>query len=189
MSSPSPQAGKLSALEITTLSLMGALIFAAKFALASLPNININAVLIILTTIFFGWKALYSVGVYVLLEGLVFGFQIWWICYVFIWPLLVVVAMLFRKNDSALLWAVIAAFWGLCFGPLMYIPYFCILGGWQGYFAMWIAGIPWDLAHAAGNLVGTLVLYRPLCRVMALYVDKTLRRTPRESQEQELPRA
>ena len=172
MSSPSPRVGKISALEICTLSLMGALIFAAKFALASLPNININAVLIILTTVFFGWKALYSVGIYVMLEGLVFGFQIWWISYVFVWPLLVVAAMLLRKNDSALIWAVVAAFWGLIFGPLMYIPYFCILGGWKGYFAMWIAGIPYDLAHAAGNFVFTLVLYRPLRRVMKALLSK-----------------
>ena len=172
MSSPSPRVGKISALEICTLSLMGALIFAAKFALASLPNININAVLIILTTVFFGWKALYSVGIYVMLEGLVFGFQIWWISYVFVWPLLVVAAMLLRKNDSALIWAVVAAFWGLCFGPLMYIPYFCIMGGWKGYFAMWIAGIPYDLAHAAGNFVFTLVLYRPLSRVMKALLSK-----------------
>ena len=172
MSSPSPRVGKISALEICTLSLMGALIFAAKFALASLPNININAVLIILTTVFFGWKALYSVGIYVMLEGLVFGFQIWWISYVFVWPLLVVAAMMLRKNDSALIWAVVAAFWGLCFGPLMYIPYFCIMGGWKGYFAMWIAGIPYDLAHAAGNFVFTLVLYRPLSRVMKALLSK-----------------
>ena len=172
MRSSSPSAGKLSVREIALLPLMGALIFAAKFALASLPNININAVLIILTTIFFGWKALYTVGIYVMLEGLVFGFHVWWISYVFVWPLLVVAAMLLRKNDSALIWAVVAAFWGLIFGPLMYIPYFCILGGWKGYFAMWIAGIPYDLAHAAGNFVFTLVLYRPLSRVMKALLSK-----------------
>ena len=151
---------------------MGALIFGAKFALASLPNVNINAVLIILTTLFFGWRALYAVAIYVLLEGLVFGFQIWWFSYVFVWPLLVVVAMAFRKNDSALIWAVIAGLWGLLFGPLMYIPYFCILGGWKGYFAMWIAGIPYDLTHAAGNFVFTLVLYPPLLKVMEHFLGK-----------------
>ena len=149
---------------------MGALIFAAKAALAGIPNININAVLIILTTVFFGWRALYAVGIYVMLEGLIFGFQIWWVSYVFIWPLLVVVAMAFRQNRSALIWAVIAAFWGLLFGPLMYIPYFCSLGGWKGYFAMWVAGIPYDLAHAAGNFVFTLVLYVPLYKVMAHFL-------------------
>ena len=170
MRSSSRPAGKLSAREITVLALMGALIFAAKAALAGIPNININAVLIILTTVFFGWRALYAVGIYVMLEGLIFGFQIWWVSYVFIWPLLVVAAMAFRKNRSALIWAVIAAFWGLLFGPLMYIPYFCILGGWKGYFAMWVAGIPYDLAHAAGNFVFTLVLYVPLYKVMAHFL-------------------
>ena len=172
MNSSTPPRPKLSPLEISTLALMGALIFGAKFALASLPNVNINAVLIILTTLFFGWRALYAVAIYVLLEGLIFGFQIWWFSYVFVWPLLVAVAMVFRKNDSALIWAVIAALWGLCFGPLMYIPYFCILGGWKGYFAMWIAGIPYDLTHAAGNFVFTLVLYRPLRKVMEHFLGK-----------------
>ena len=172
MKSSTPPRPKLSPLEISTLALMGALIFGAKFALASLPNVNINAVLIILTTLFFGWRALYAVAIYVLLEGLVFGFQIWWFSYVFVWPLLVVVAMAFRKNDSALIWAVIAGLWGLLFGPLMYIPYFCILGGWKGYFAMWIAGIPYDLTHAAGNFVFTLVLYPPLLKVMEHFLGK-----------------
>ena len=172
MNSPSRPAGKLRTIEITTLSLMGALIFAAKFALASLPNININAVLIILTTVFFGWKALYSVGIYVLLEGLIFGFHVWWVSYLFIWPLLVVVAMLFRKIDSALIWAVIAALWGLSFGPLMYIPYFCIMGGWKGFWLMWLNGIPFDLIHCAGNFAFTLVLYRPLCKVLRRLLNR-----------------
>ena len=39
---------------------MGALLFATKAALASIPNINLNAVIIILTTVFFGWRAMYS---------------------------------------------------------------------------------------------------------------------------------
>ena len=184
MSSSSPRRPEFSALEITTLSLMGALIFAAKFALASLPNININAVLIILATVFFGWKALCSVGIYVMLEGLIFGFQVWWVSYVFVWPLLVAAAMLLRANRSALIWAVLAGFWGLCFGPLMYIPYFCIMGGWKGYFAMWIAGIPSDLTHAAGNFVLTLVLYPPLYRVM----DRLLEKTGSQTRKGALPR-
>ena len=146
---------------------MAALIFAAKVALASLPNININAVLIILTTLFFGWRALYTVYVYVLLEGLVFGFSIWWFGYLYIWAILVAVTMLFRRNDAALFWAVIAAIYGLCFGPLMYLEYFAITGGWAGFFTMWVAGIPYDLTHCAGNFIFTLALYRPLHKLMA----------------------
>ena len=63
---------------------MAALIFASKVALSSLPNINLNALLIILATVFFGWHALYAVAVYIMLEGLVFGFSVWWISYLLI---------------------------------------------------------------------------------------------------------
>ena len=172
MNSSSRPAGKFSVWELCALALMGALIFAVKAALAAIPNVQLNALLIILTVIFFGWKALAAVGIYVLLEGLIFGFGVWWVSYVFIWPLLVPAAMLFRRSRSALLWAVVAGFWGLCFGPLMYIPYFCILGGWRGYWAMWLAGIPFDLVHCASNFVGTLVLFRPLCSLLERIINQ-----------------
>ena len=151
---------------------MAALIFASKVALAALPNINLNSLLIILTVVFFGWKSLYTVYVYVMLEGLVFGFSIWWFGYLYVWAILFVVAMLLRKNDSAVIWAVIAGLYGLIFGPLMYLEYFAINGGWEMFFAMWVSGIPYDLAHCGGNFVFTLVLYRPLHKVMERLMEK-----------------
>ena len=158
------------------LALMAALIFGTKVALAGIPNVNLNSVLIILTVVFFGWKALYTVYIYVLLEGLIFGFSVWWVGYLYVWAILVVVAMLLRKNDSALLWAVVAGVYGLVFGLLMYLEWFAINGGWEGYFAMWVAGIPYDLTHCVSNFVLTLVLYRPLYRVMdAILNRKALR--------------
>ena len=166
MRSPSPSAGKLTAREICILALMAALIFGTKVALASLPNINLNSVLIILTVVFFGWKALYTVYVYVLLEGLVFGFSVWWVGYLYIWAILVVAAMALRRNDSALLWAVVAGAFGLVFGPLMYLEWFAINGSWQGYFAMWVAGIPYDVTHCVGNFTAMLILFRPLHTVL-----------------------
>ena len=166
MSSPSRSAGKLSVKEACLLALMAALIFSTKVALASLPNVNLNSVLIILTVVFFGGKALYAVYVYVLLEGLVFGFSVWWFGYLYVWDVLVAAALLLRKNDSALIWAVVAGIFGLVFGPLMYLEYFAINGGWEMFFAMWTAGIPYDLTHCAGNFVFTLALYKPLYRVM-----------------------
>ena len=92
MRSPSRPAGKLSAKEICILALMGALIFAEKVAFSAIPNVNLNAVLIILTTVFFGWRALCSVLIYIMLEGLVYGGNsifLWWFSYLYIWPLLV----------------------------------------------------------------------------------------------------
>ncbi len=162
---------KRSIRELCILALMAALIFGTKVALASLPNINLNSVLIILTVLFFGGKSLYTVYVDVLLEGLVFGFRVWWVGELYVWAILVIVTMLFRKNDSALFWAVVAGIFGLCFGLLMYLEWFAINGGWRGFFAMWAAGIPYDLTHCAGNFAFTLVLYRPLRRVMEKLVS------------------
>lgn len=162
---------KLSARDICALALIAALMEGAKIALASLPNIHINAVLIILAAVFFGWKAMYSVGVYIMLEGIVFGFGIWWISYLYVWPPLCAVCVLMRRNDSALIWAVAAAIHGLLFGALCSLPYFFI-GGWQMAFSYWVGGITFDLAHCAGNFVLTLALYRPLKKALQTVLEK-----------------
>ena len=171
MSLHTPSA-KLSVRDLCVLSIIAALIFASKVALSPLPNINLNAVLIILTTVYYGWKALYAVGVYVMLEGLIYGFSIWWISYLYIWPLLVVIVMMARKNQSPLIWAVIAGVYGLLFGPLMYLGYFAVLGGWRGFLAMWIAGIPYDLTHAISNFITVLILYNPLSKILDRYAAR-----------------
>ncbi len=161
MSSRSRPAGKPGVKELCILALMGALMFALQVAMASLPNIHLTALLIILTACSFGWCSLYSVFLFVLLEGLMYGFGIWWISYLYVWPLLAAAAILLRKNDSALIWAVVAALHGLCFGALCAIPYLFI-GGAGMAFSYWVSGIPFDIPHCAGNFVLTLVLYRPL---------------------------
>lgn len=144
--------------------------FAVKMALSSLPNINLNTLILILVTVFFGWKALYTVCVYVLLEGLMFGFGVWWVSYLIVWPLLVVLAMAVRKTASPLLWAVFAGLFGLAFGPMMYVIFFTVTGGWEGFLPMWIAGIPYDLVHAVSNFLTVLILFRPLEKVFSRFV-------------------
>lgn len=165
-----PDGNQLSAREICVLALLGALIFASKFALAGIPNVNLNTLLIILCVAFFGWKTLYAVGVYVLLEGLIFGFSIWWFSYLYAWPAVTLVVMLFRKNESPLIWAVVAGLCGLFFGPIMYILYFFV-NGWQTAFAMWVAGIPYDLIHCVSNFMLTMLLYRPLYKVFHSFLS------------------
>lgn len=155
---------KLSLREMCFLALMGALMLASQVAMAALPNIHIVALLIIITALCFSWRALFSVAVFVLLEGLIYGFGIWWISYLYAWPLLVPIVILLRKNTSALFWAVIAGAHGLLFGAMTAIPYLFI-GGWQAAVSYWISGIPFDLLHCAGNFVVTLVLLNPLLKL------------------------
>lgn len=166
-----PAGERLSAQELCFLALMGALIFASKFVLAGIPNVNLNTLIIILCAIFFGWKTLYAVGVYVMLEGMIFGFTLWWFSYLYTWPSVTAFVMLFRKNDSPLVWAVVAGLCGLCFGPLMYILYLTVTG-WETAVAMWVAGIPYDLIHCVSNFILTLLLYRPLYRVFSHFLPR-----------------
>ena len=139
--------------------------FASKIVMASLPNIHIIAFLIVLTSMFFSWQALYSVAIYVLLEGLFFGFGLWWVSYLYAWPLLVPVVVLLRKNESPLFWAIVTGLHGLLFGALCALPYIFI-GGFPMAFSYWLNGIPFDLLHCAGNFAVTLLLLRPMRALM-----------------------
>lgn len=155
---------KLSLRDMCFLALMGALMLASQVAMAALPNIHIVALLITITTLCFSWRALFSVALFVLLEGLIYGFGIWWISYLYAWPLLVPIVIFFRKSDSALFWAVIAGAHGLFFGAMTAIPYLFI-GGREAAVSYWISGIPFDLLHCAGNFVVTLILLNPLLKL------------------------
>jgi len=155
----------LSLRELIELSLMGAFMFGTQVVMASLPNVNVVSVLIILTVIFYGAKAFYSVAVFVLLEGLLYGFGLWFISYLYIWAVLVTVALIFRKNKSSLIWAVIAGLFGLSFGLLCTVPYFFI-GGVPMALSYWVSGIPFDVTHCISNFILTLLLIGPLCRLM-----------------------
>ncbi|MCI6646440.1 MAG: hypothetical protein MSH16_02210 [Oscillospiraceae bacterium] len=165
MRSPSPPAGKLPLRDLVLLALLGSLMFASQVVMASLPNIHIVAVLIIVTALYFRWRALYAVFVFALLEGMIYGFGIWWVSYLYTWPVLAAVTVLLGRSESPLFWAVIAGIFGLCFGALCALPYL-FAGGWAAAVSYWIAGIPFDLIHCASNFVITLVLFRPLYRVM-----------------------
>ncbi|MBE6949140.1 MAG: hypothetical protein E7456_04775 [Ruminococcaceae bacterium] len=172
MRSHLPPAGKLNVRELCILSLMGGLMLAAQVVMSALPNIHITAIFIILTAVTFGWKALYSVAVFILLEGLIWGFGTWWFSYWYAWPALTAAAVIMRNNDSSLIWAVVAAVHGICFGALCSVPYLFI-GGWEMAVSYWISGIPFDLAHCAGNFVLTLILFKPLKKVMYLAMGQT----------------
>ncbi len=151
--------------ELIELSLMAALMVGTQVAMAALPNINLVSVLIILTVIIYGAKAFYSVAVFVLLEGLIYGFGLWFINYLYIWTILAAVALICRKNENALIWAVIAGLFGLSFGLLCTIPYLFI-GGSAMALSYWVSGIPFDLTHCISNFVLTLLLLNPLKKLL-----------------------
>lgn len=142
-------------------SLYGSLIFVLKLFMAALPNIEPVSLLIILAAISFKKEAFTSVIVYVCLEFLVFGFGLYSICYLYIWPGLFFISRLFKKEHSALFWASFSGLFGLSFGLWCSLIQL-LIGGWQ-LAASWIlAGLLFDMIHAAGNFFIMLFLYHPL---------------------------
>jgi energy-coupling factor transport system substrate-specific component len=150
-------------LELTILALLGALMFGAKMAMAALPNIEPVSLLILVYTAVFGRKALYPIYIYVLLELMVWGLGLWNLNYLYVWLVLYLLGRLFRRMDSPWGWAILSGGYGLAFG-LLCTPVYLVTGGWAYALSWWVSGIPFDVAHCAGNFALALVLYRPLTK-------------------------
>lgn len=76
-----------------------------------------------------------------------------------------------RGMESRVGWAVLSGAFGLAFGALCALVYLPV-GGWQMFAATWVAGIPFDLLHGAGNFAIALVLFQPCRRVLATLCAK-----------------
>ena len=162
--------------EIAVLGLLSALLFGAKMAMAPLPNIEPVSLLVIVYTAVLGLRALIPVYVYALLEILTWGFGYWSACYLYVWTVLALAALLLRRMESTLGWAALSGAFGLCFGALCSLPYW-VVGGWAYALSWWITGIPFDLLHGAGNFAMALALFRPCRAVLSrLYCGKAEKR-------------
>ena len=146
---------------IALTALLAAILTASKYALDALPNIELVSLLIILYSLEFPSLAVPAVYTYLLLYGLLNGFGIWWFPQLYIWAVLLGIAHLMRETRSALAWALVSGLFGLCYGALYAVSY-AVLNGPGAGLAWWITGIPFDLAHGAGNFVTTLLLFRPM---------------------------
>lgn len=156
-------AGKLKVREIAELAMISALVIGGKETMNALPNIHPVALLLIMSTLLYGAKAIYVALTFSLAEVLLYGASSAF--YLYVWPLLVLLALPFRGNQSRTFWAAFAGIFGLCFGALSALQYLFI-GGWSAAFSYWISGIPFDLAHGFGNAVMTFLLLQPLCRAV-----------------------
>ena len=165
---------KLKVRDITLIAMMVAVIEVSKFLLAQVPNVELVTFWIMMFSLYFGKRVYYVIIVFVLLEGFVYGIQLWWIMYIYAWPLLAFITMKI-KDQSTLNMSIISCVFGLLFGFLCSFPYFfigavdSIQNGIRAAMSWWVAGIPWDLIHGISNFIIMLVLHKPIIRVMERY--------------------
>ena len=151
--------------DIALIAMMVAIIETCKMAMSFLPNIELTSFFVIMFTLYWGWRIIYVIPVFILIEGAVWGIGPWWIMYLYAWPLLALITWFLRKKDDVFTWACVSGVFGLLFGAMCSLVYL-VAGGPYAAFTWWIAGIPWDFTHAVGNFVLMMVLYKPVKYVM-----------------------
>lgn len=156
--------------ETVIFAMLGAIMFASKIVMDLLPNIHLIGALTMVYTIIYRKKALYPIYIFVVITGLYGGFAMWWIPYLYIWAILWGVTMLLPKSmkdrHGAVVYPLVCAAHGLFYGVL-YAPAQAILFGldFEGMVAWIVAGLPFDITHAIGNLVAGLLIL-PLSKLL-----------------------
>ncbi len=165
---------KLTLRQIALFGVLGALTFGAKVAMSFLPNIEPVSLMVMLFAVVFGWKALYPIYIYVVMEILLYGISFWNINYLYVWTILAVLAMVIRKKKHPLWWAILSGLFGLAFGLLCSPVYMVAMGSFRYGIRWWLAGIPFDIPHAIGNFIIALLLFVPLRNFLEKLYNKTI---------------
>lgn len=151
---------KFNIIQLTRIALLGALLYVAQVSLSFLPNIEIVTLLIVIFTKNLGKEGTIACFVYVCLTAITWGFGLWWLTYLVVWPLFSLLVYRLRKIDSWLIWAAIDGVFGLIFGAIFAIPYAFVSISYA--ITYWISGIPFDIAHCIGNIVVAIIFGKPI---------------------------
>ena len=144
-------------------AMFAALMFTSKIIMEAFPNIHLLGMLTMTYTIVYRKKALIPIYIYVFMNGLYAGFNVWWIPYLYIWTVLWGITMLLPKRMphavAAVLYPVVCALHGLFFGAL-YAPVWAIVARMSFTETLaWIAaGLSFDLLHTVGNFCAGLLI-------------------------------
>ena len=164
MSSSTRNKNFLSTREMIIFPILGVIMFLSKILMEGLPNIHLLGMLTMTYTLVYRTKALIPIYIYVLLNGLFAGFNMWWVPYLYIWTILWGITMLLPKRMPAWLamtvYPLLCCIHGLCYGVL-YAPAQALMFGFnfEQTVAWIIVGFPFDIIHGIGNFaLGFLIL-------------------------------
>ncbi len=149
--------------EICVFAMLGSLMLCSKIIMEVLPNIHLLGMLTMVYTLVFRARALIPIYIYVFLNGLYAGFDLWWMPYLYIWTVLWGMTMLLPKNMPrkvcAFVYPLVCALHGFLFG-ILYAPAEAMLYGMnlEQTVAWLVAGIPYDIVHTVGNFVAGLLI-------------------------------
>lgn len=160
-------------------AMFGALMFTSKVLMEFLPNIHLLGMFIMVFTVVFRAKALIPLYIYVFINGVFAGFDVWWIPYLYIWTILWGLTMLLPKRMprkvACVVYPIVCCLHGLFFGAL-YAPAQALLYGYTfEQTLVWISmGLSFDILHCIGDFcLGFLVL--PVSELLKKLVSKGIK--------------
>lgn len=167
---------KLTVREIAVFSMLGALMYASKLIMEFAPNIHLLGVFTIAFTVVYRKKALYPIYIFVLMTGLLNGFNTWWVPYLYMWTVLWGITMLLPKKlpnpIRPIIYMIVCSLHGFLYGTL-YAPAQALLYGlsFDKMIAWIISGLPFDITHGISNFFcGILIV--PIISILKL-AEKT----------------
>ena len=172
---------KLKLKEAVIFGMLGAVMYASKIIMDVFPNIHLIGVFIVAITVVYRKKALYPIYIFVFLTGLLGGFNMWWIPYLYIWTVLWGATMLLPKKlptkAAPIIYAVVCSLHGFLYG-VIYAPAQALMFGldFKGMIAWIVAGLPYDLIHGVSNFISGLILIVPIISILKI-AEKTARKT------------
>ena len=155
--------------QIAFIAIMAGIAFSSQLLLAGLPNIELVSVIFLICALSLRLPTAMTISfIFVLLQGLYWGFADWVIAYLYVWPFFILVSFALKKRlTTPLRAALLSGTFGLLFGTLFSLQHL-ILFGLNAAIAYIVSGITFDIIHAIGNFVLMLVLFEPLRRVIIL---------------------
>ena len=162
--------------EMAIFAMLGTIMFCSKIIMEVLPNIHLLGMFTMTYTVVFRKKALLPIYIYVFLNGLYAGFDIWWLPYLYIWTILWGITMLLPKRMpiklKIVVYPILCGIHGFAFGTL-YAPAQAVMFGFtlEQTLAWIIAGLPWDIIHGIGNLFAGMLIV-PLSELIARLAKK-----------------
>ncbi len=126
--------------------------------------------LVMVYTIVYRRKAVFPIFVYLAMDTAVTGGFTWIVPYYYIFPLYWLITLLLPRRlpvaRAAILYSVVCALFGLAFGTL-YAPWQALMYrlSFEKTIAWIVAGLPWDVMHALGNLAASVLIF-PLVRLI-----------------------
>lgn len=154
---------KLTIRETAIFSMLGTLMYCSKLIMEALPNIHLVGVLTIAYTVVYRRKALYPIYIFVLLQGIFGGFNLWWVPYLYMWTILWGVTMLLPKKMptkiAPIVYTVVCSLHGFLFGVL-YAPAQALFFGldFKGMLAWIAAGAVFDTVHGVSNFLCSFLI-------------------------------